>query len=225
MKISEFKDDLFGLEPFATRLEEFILVEQDYIEGSLVIALSSSFGSGKSTFLDMWKHSLENREDDNAGPLVVNLNAWESDYYGDPLFAIISALIDKAKKEGKSTEGLIGAAKDVGWFVTAIGNQIAAKFTGIDPIAAGELAEGKKADRADAEPLQPDSFSIFEDRKNAMVALKNAIQSFVGECGSQVLFLVDELDRCRPDYAISYLETIKHLFDVKGAVFLLALHF
>lgn len=34
--------------------------------------------------------------------------------------------------------------------------------------------------------------------------------------------MVDELDRCRPDYAISYLETIKHIFDVKGAVFLLA---
>jgi hypothetical protein len=37
-----------------------------------------------------------------------------------------------------------------------------------------------------------------------------------------VLFLVDELDRCRPDYAISYLETIKHIFDVQGAVFILA---
>ncbi|GAI99518.1 unnamed protein product, partial [marine sediment metagenome] len=26
-----------------------------------------------------------------------------------------------------------------------------------------------------------------------------------------ILIFVDEIDRCRPDYAISYLETIKHV--------------
>jgi len=55
-----------------------------------------------------------------------------------------------------------------------------------------------------------------------MNSLKVAISEFVEGSKSGVWFLVDELDRCRPDYAISYLETIKHIFDVKGAVFLLA---
>jgi hypothetical protein len=222
MKISNFKEDVFELESFATRLEEFISVEHEYVEGSLVIALSSSFGTGKSTFLDMWTYSLENRQKESGTPLIIRLNAWESDYFGDPLFAIISALIDKVKAEGKSADRLINAAKDFGWFATAIGNQIVAKVTGVDAIAAGELAETKKDARKESEALSPDSFSIFQDRKDAMLALKDAIQSFVEEYGSQVLFLVDELDRCRPDYAISYLETIKHLFDVKGAVFILA---
>jgi predicted KAP-like P-loop ATPase len=144
IKIENFTDDQLGLEDFATRLEKFITIEHEYVEGSLVIALSSSFGSGKSTFLNMWQHSLENRKGNSNIPLVINLNAWESDYYGDPLFAIISALIDKVKKEGRSAETLISAAKDFGWFATAIGNQIAAKVTGIDAIAAGEFAETKK---------------------------------------------------------------------------------
>ena len=52
--------------------------------------------------------------------------------------------------------------------------------------------------------------------------LKAAIQKFVTSSEPRVLFLVDELDRCRPDYAIAYLETIKHIFDVQGAVFILA---
>jgi hypothetical protein len=34
--------------------------------------------------------------------------------------------------------------------------------------------------------------------------------------------MVDELDRCRPDYAIHYIETIKHVFDVPGLTFVLA---
>ncbi|CAC9517974.1 hypothetical protein [uncultured Gammaproteobacteria bacterium] len=55
-----------------------------------------------------------------------------------------------------------------------------------------------------------------------MESLKCEIKSIVAEFKPRVLFLVDELDRCRPDYAIAYLETIKHIFDIKGAVFLLA---
>ena len=34
--------------------------------------------------------------------------------------------------------------------------------------------------------------------------------------------MIDELDRCRPDYAITYLETIKHIFSIKGTAFVLA---
>lgn len=39
-----------------------------------------------------------------------------------------------------------------------------------------------------------------------------------------IFVIVDELDRCRPSYAISLLEEIKHLFDVPGVVFIIALH-
>jgi hypothetical protein len=37
-----------------------------------------------------------------------------------------------------------------------------------------------------------------------------------------LFILVDELDRCRPSYAIELLETIKHLFDVEGVYFIVA---
>ena len=40
-----------------------------------------------------------------------------------------------------------------------------------------------------------------------------------------MIVFVDELDRCRPDYAISYLETIKHVFDTEGMVFILEVDF
>lgn len=221
MKVLTFEDDLIGLKELATRLEKFIAVEQNYVEGSLVISLSSKYGSGKTSFLQMWKSSLENAENKNEKPLLISLNAWESDYYGDPLFAIVSALVNCTQKEGEPAQKLLNAAKDLGWFATAIGGQIVNKFTGVDAVAAGDLAEKKKAKREKHE-VMPDTFSIYEGRKNAMNALKVAINEFVEESKQGVWFMVDELDRCRPDYAISYLETIKHIFDVKGAVFLLA---
>ena len=222
MEVSTFDDDLLGLSEFAKRLEKFIEVEHRFVEGSLVLALSSKFGSGKTTFLKMWKSELESRDTEKKRPLVISLNAWESDYYGDPLFAIILSLVKCLQDSGQSADSLIGAAKDVGWFATAIAGQIVRKFTGVDAVAAGELAEKKKAKREEAEPVPSDTFSIYQGRREAMSHLKGAIKEFVAAYESRVLFLVDELDRCRPDYAITYLETIKHIFDVQGAVFILA---
>lgn len=222
MEITTFDDDLLGLKDFAKRLEHFIDIEQQYVEDSLVIGLSSKFGFGKSSFLKMWMSSLRNPEKKEGKPLVIFLNAWESDYYGDPLFAIISALVDSIKNEGKSPEKILDAVKDFGWFSTAIGGQIVEKLTGVNALAAGEIAEKKKKIRGNKVQNHFDTFAIYEGRKNAMLSLKDAIKEFIQNNNSTILFLVDELDRCRPDYAISYLETIKHIFDIKGAVFLLA---
>ncbi|MCC6604171.1 MAG: hypothetical protein IT327_13240 [Anaerolineae bacterium] len=234
MKISTFKDDFFGLDVFAKRLESFIAVERQYVDGGLVIGLSSKFGSGKTTFLQMWKSSFEQKsdkenekkEEDTAKKettLAVLLNAWESDYYGDPLFAIISALVDTINKQPKiSARGIVNAAKDVGFFTTVIGGQVLNKFTGVDVIEATESVEKSKKERENIMLLTSDTFSMYKDRKKAMVSLKQAILKFIEKNHIMVLFLVDELDRCRPDYAIAYLETIKHMFDIPGTVFLLA---
>ena len=222
MKITTFDNDLLGLRPFADRLHGFIEVEDQFVDGSLVIALSSKFGSGKTTFFQMWKADLDSRAKDPNTPLVISLNAWESDYYGDPLFAIISGLIDRVRENAESADSIVDAAKDIGWFATAIGGQIVKKVSGIDALSAGAFAEGKKAKRGGTAKLPKDTFSMYQSRKNAMGDLKTAVQKFVTSSEQKVLFLVDELDRCRPDYAIAFLETIKHIFDVQGAVFILA---
>ena len=127
MKITSFDNDLLDLRPFAERLQSFIDVEHQFVEGSLVIALGSKFGSGKTTFLQMWKTDLESRREERNTPLVISLNAWESDYYGDPLFAVVSGLVDRLQKSGKFIDSIVNAAKDVGWFATAIGGQIVRK--------------------------------------------------------------------------------------------------
>jgi len=57
----------------------------------------------------MWKNDLESRAEDTNTPLVISLNAWKSDYYGDPLFAIISGLIDRVRESGESADSIVEA--------------------------------------------------------------------------------------------------------------------
>ncbi|MFT7640583.1 MAG: putative KAP-like P-loop ATPase, partial [Pirellulaceae bacterium] len=40
--------------------------------------------------------------------------------------------------------------------------------------------------------------------------------------GKPVIVLIDELDRCRPNYSVDLLERLKHYFAVEGIVFVLA---
>lgn len=221
MEEQTFSKSLIEWQGFAERLLNFVAVEKQFVDEGLVIALSSKFGSGKSTFLAM----LENFITSNqvvGNPLVINLNAWESDYYGDPLYGIISSIVEKIKSEGKSPHAIVEAAKDVLWLGADVAAQISKAVSGVDLIASKESAERRRLLRSERVPISNDAFSIFQRRKEAMGKLKTEVSHFIDRSNGYVLFLVDELDRCRPDYAISYLETVKHMFDIRGAVFILA---
>jgi hypothetical protein len=219
MHVTNFDEDLIELRDFSKRLLQFIEVEHLFVEGSLVVGLSSKYGSGKSTFFRMWKDDLEKAD---SPVTVVSLNAWESDYIGDPLFSIVAALVGRIQKSGQDPNAIVSAAKDLGWLATAVGGQLVAKFTGVDMIAAGDVAEKKKAERETLLTVPMDAFSVYQQRESAMARLKAALGKFIEESEARILFLVDELDRCRPDFAIAYLETIKHIFDLPGATFVLA---
>jgi hypothetical protein len=69
----------------------------------------------------------------------------------------------------------------------------------------------------------------FREGQDSILKMKAALASIVSELeGSTypppIVIVIDELDRCRPTYAIKLLEEIKHLFDVAGVVFVLGMH-
>lgn len=221
-------DDAFGWSGFAGKLEDFLRTETDFVEGSLVATLNAPFGRGKTTFIQMWKNHLDSRrESESDVPVCVVLNAWEDDYCGDPLLSLVSAIekelaIRKSDKTAAvQIEAVKEATRDIGWFMLAMANSAVSHFTGMDPIAAGEVADRKKANRSKV-AQRPDMLRLFQFRKDALQRLKLALQSLFESEKRPVFVLVDELDRCRPDFAIHYLETIKHVFDVKGLAFFLA---
>jgi hypothetical protein len=67
------------------------------------------------------------------------------------------------------------------------------------------------------------------DKKKSILKFKQNLGKLISHIDKKLstkklpLFvLVDELDRCRPNYAIELLENIKHLFGVKGVYFVIA---
>lgn len=223
-----FEDfDCFELKKFSDRLEAFANVEHDYVEGSLVLALNAAFGSGKSTFIEMWRNSLlSRREKGGFVPMPVVLNAWESDHCGEPLLAVLAGLVEAVENwKGEDTPNkskFKKAAKEVGWFATGLSNEFVAKWTGLNSVKAEEYVAKKTESR---KLPTPDFIEMYQQRINALQDLKSELRTAFGGPNPKVIVFVDELDRCRPDYAVSYLETIKHVFDIEGMVFVLAVDY
>lgn len=68
----------------------------------------------------------------------------------------------------------------------------------------------------------------FDGKEKSMVSLKENLEKLAWnvnqESGDEkpLVFIIDELDRCRPDYAVRMLEVLKHFFVVKNIVFVCA---
>ena len=131
-----------------------------------------------------------------------------------------AALLITAGAAEAAAEILAGAGEDV---KDALKDGV--KDTGGDAVEIGEkvltsVAPGK---------LMNDRIKRFEDGQEAIADLKHSLTDLVAALSGHSLhapiyIVIDELDRCRPTYAVKLLEEIKHLFDVPGLIFILALH-
>ena len=62
-KITFDHGDLFARKDFGKTLLKFLLVEREFVSGSLVVSVNAPFGSGKSTFFEMWQTWINESED------------------------------------------------------------------------------------------------------------------------------------------------------------------
>lgn len=191
------------------------------VNSPAVIAIDSRWGTGKTTFIKLWEQHLKA---ENAPSLY--FNAWETDFSEDPLVSFLGEMNEGLKN-------LIGASKKTSeaWEKTkAAGSQLAKRgipalirigTAGI--IDADKIIEDEMVKAAGS--LASDALDNYLNQKEAITEFHKALASFVENSanGKHLVIFVDELDRCRPNYAIELLERIKHLFNIEGLVFVLAL--
>ncbi|MEJ5143942.1 KAP family P-loop NTPase fold protein [Sphingobacterium sp. MYb388] len=187
-----------------------------FTEGG-VIALNNSWGSGKTTFIKMWEGLLK---EENF--TTINFNAWENDFEDSPLVALIAELKNKFNTNGESTfkEILKHGGKitlDIG---QVLAKNIVKKYIGNQTISDIIDAVNKSSNEIFAKEIDN-----YLERKNSIEEFKKSLSSFVTENSEKlpIIFFIDELDRCRPSYAVKLLECVKHIFSVPNVVFILSI--
>lgn len=214
-----FADDKLNIKPL---ILDFIslLKGEVYQEGkpSKVYSVSAPFGYGKTFFCEKLKSCLE-----IDGFDVVKLNIWEMDFYENPLIPLLFKLNELYEQQGKSLPTkLIDTTLNMGTkTISVLGNMVGSIVS-----KAIATQTGVGIDIWDQIKDVYSSQSIYENYKehhNALSELKTALSDWVKAKHKPIIVIIDELDRCKPDYAIKTLEVLKHFFDISEFVFVLAL--
>lgn len=214
-------DDKMGLTGFAENLWHFCDIERDLAEGSLVVSLNAPFGSGKSWFLEMFEDYLSSATDEGAPRSdVLRLNAWKSDYFDDPVVAIAASLCEYFDGFRSGKVKLTSSLKKLAAVVYEGGSQVIQQKTGLNFEQIDAKSDASLAGVMGQVGSQ--LYSEFKRQKHLTDKVVEEIEAFVSKREKPLVILVDELDRARPDYAVRFIEAMKHYFSAKNVVYVLA---
>ena len=206
LKISEpeidpqqpWSDDLLGRKQVADRLTSLIRHQS----APFVVSIDGYWGTGKTFLLNRWQKELE-----GEGFQSIYFNAWEDDFCDDPLVAIIGQLADHFK-DGIFSTAIGKIRESAGSLILQNVRGVLKKHTGLSFVI----------EEDDQDPL--DVYTSQRAMKDEIkVQLAELAVQVRDDTGKPLVFIIDELDRCRPTFAIELLERVKHIFDVPNMVF------
>ena len=189
---------------------------------AFVMSLNANWGAGKTTFIKLLKANLSLSHNVES----IYFSAWEDDFSKEPLISILGELnkfIEEKYKTPNEITTKFNKTKDLGVKILKRGLPalIKGSTAGLLDIDKGyESAISAMTEQATAELI--DNYSkdklITESFKESMKDLFSKINS-----DKPFVFFIDELDRCRPLYAIELLERIKHIFGIDNLIFILSI--
>lgn len=191
-----------------------------------VLAIDAPWGSGKSWVAGQLARQLSEGNDPFK---VISIDAFRYDYQADP-FAIIAAAIfkelnPKAAQKRSYIKAVGSVLRHIGPLALKGGLNYLLKTMDIkeevqEVIDSSEdaISEGgeKLSDKA-VEALLNKYANIETEQEEFLKALNG----LTAQSKRPIVVLVDELDRCRPSFALEMLERIKHLFSSDKIVFVL----
>ncbi len=222
-------DDIFDRKRYAQFMYNIIKISDSIKRAeenrSYTICLDSGYGTGKSVFLNKLRTMIE---DDflNNGIGIISYNAWENDFFDDAFAPFLYSLLndkwmEDARKANKyeviaetAKATFIEAAK--GLSKAIVKNKLGDEALEILSSMIGGLFKKHDSPRNDA---NSDYSNLRSSIKNFNESLESCI---IAWDLNKLVIIIDELDRCRPDFAIRTLEITKHLMNVKNVVFLFA---
>lgn len=207
-KENPFEHDLLKRKQYADVLTQIVRNAED----GFTLSINADWGYGKTTFVKMWEAMLQ-----AEGYKTIYFNAWESDFVADPMMALIDGL-----REGFETKNLPAEKLQLAkafWKTASKLVQLVPQYRIIGEIAE-TIQEGIGECTEDNDELQKCT-SI----KQLVYTFRKQLSDFAKTIDEQkqLIVFVDELDRCRPDYAVQMLERIKHFFAIDNIIFVLSI--
>ncbi len=185
----------------------------------------------------MWKQYLS-----NENLITIYFNAWENDFHDDPIIIFIKEITDqldnsqfnKSQKLNTAKKKLIVSGIKLLKLSLPIGVSLLTQGV-VNAVTIKEIQDVLKSSKGDMDEVLTDqvknAISNYEERKKELQHFKTSLLTFAEiliketNINSPLVIFIDELDRCKPDYAIKLLEQIKHIFDINNIIFVLGIDY
>lgn len=211
--------DTLSRQPYLDLLKSIITNQKNNPTG-YSFAIDGEWGAGKTWILQELEKQLLEEKDNKY--LIFHYNAWENDFYDEPLVAILSVMIECLKKQKTKVKEKDSAKKVVTSSITALtkvaGTVIEKKWK-INPNDIIEAVKDSGKAICDVKLTKSD-FNNMLPLENALKQIKDVITKLSKEL--HIILVVDELDRCLPEYAIKVLERLHHICNEMPIIQILA---
>jgi hypothetical protein len=217
-----FAGDLLERMELGNRLTGYL----DRLRAGAVLAIDAQWGDGKTWFGRNWAKQLKDQNHK-----VISIDAFKQDYIEDP-FILIAAEIAHALDDGQQNiQDLQEKATGVMKAILPIGTKLFLKFISRQ-LGSGDISEDVKIAietvNEGAEDITTkwieDKFANHDKEKASFQHFRTALAALAQAQDKPLVIIIDELDRCRPDFAVKLIERIKHFFDVPNVVFILLIN-
>ena len=202
-----WSDDLVGRKVLSGRLTDIVRNQLQ----PLRVSLHGPWGTGKTFLLKRWAQDLK-----KEGFTAIYFSAWEEDFRKDPLVAILGQMYRELQTEPTFRERLGDIGRVTGKLLWKTGATALRNRTGLDPNEVRTILWGDN-------PLEE-----YTEEGKARDELERLLETLTenvnNDTGQPLVFIIDELDRCRPDWAMECLERVKHIMDIPGMVFVFGIN-
>lgn len=213
-----FKNDRLDRKDAIENLSHLIVSTKE----ALTLSINADWGAGKTTFVKLWQKYLKKEHSVNS----IYFSAWEDDFSKEPLISILGE-INKYISDNYSAESAtlqkFEKVKEFGGKVLKRGIPAFIKGATSGVLDIDKGFEG--AIGAITEETAKELINNYSKDKEITQKFKDAIQELLTKIDDEKPFVIfiDELDRCRPLYAIELLERVKHIFGIDGLIFILSI--
>lgn len=197
-------------------------------KSSTCFAINGPWGCGKSFVLDMLEEQLnliQSEETFTDRYFVIRYNCWKFDYYEEPLVAIVATMLTAIEEKTKlfpdsqEKQEILGMIKATGVALLSMANTAIKDKTGIDIQSAYQIVRNGEIDGA-ANYEKAHEYDVYFGFNKVVAELRSVLQDLAQDY--TVVLLVDELDRCLPEYAIKVLERLHHLTEESANIITVA---